>query len=701
MKNVLLYIVLTAFLAACGSQKKGEQTAESGLDRSIRPEAGPAPEIQLGEIDSFSLANGLKVFVVENSKMPTVAYNLYFDNDPVLEGEAAGYVNVTGDLLSYGTKTRSKEQLDKEVDFIGARLGTSSENVYGFSLKKHQEKLLELMADVVLNPSLKEEDLEKILTQVRSGLATQKDDPDAMARNVRAVLVYGKHHPYGEVVTEKTIENVTAEMCRKYYESYMRPNVSYLAVVGDISVEEVRPLIEKHFGDWKRGDVYEYNYPEPQAPENTQVALVNKSGAVQSVVNITYPIQLKPGAPDAIAAEVANNILGGGSSARLFNNLREKHAYTYGSYSNINIDPRVGSFNAFAKVKTEVTDSAIHEMLSEIRMMYEDSIPEEELNRIKNNMTGSFAIRTEDPQTIARFAINTERYDLPADYYANYLKNLGEVSAAEVQQAARKYMKPDNSYILIVGDREVVRDKVQRFSGNNEILYYDYAGNKVELMSAEVPEGMKAEDVISRYLNAIGGEASIKNVRDINYTYMGSIQGRELQLTLKQKAPNKFLSSMSMGGMEMQKQVFNGEKARESGMQGTREITGSELDRFRYGTRIVEEMHYSDEGYQLELQGIENIDGTDAYRIEVVNPAGKTSMEYYDVNTGLKIRSSENEETPGGTVTIATDYSDYKEVEGIKIPKEMTINAPPMPIKFILKQAEVNEGIPDSEFAIE
>jgi predicted Zn-dependent peptidase len=192
MKNKILSILLLILFASA---------AFAQVDRSKQPKAGPAPEIKIGDIESFQLDNGLKVFVVENHKLPRVTFRLLIDRDPILEGDSAGYVEMAGELLRTGTKNRTKDQIDEEVDFIGASLYTSSTSVIASSLVKHMDKLLDIMSDVVLNPEFKQEELDKLKKQRLSALASEKDNPGAIARKIRKALFYGTNHPYGEIVT--------------------------------------------------------------------------------------------------------------------------------------------------------------------------------------------------------------------------------------------------------------------------------------------------------------------------------------------------------------------------------------------------------------------------------------------------------------------------------------------------------------------
>ena len=188
MKKSPILLIISLFVSS---------VALAQIDRTKLPEPGPAPEIKLGDVEDFTLPNGLKVFVVENNKLPRVAFSLVLERDPLFEGEKAGMTGFVGEMLTAGTTHRTKEQLDEEVDFIGASLSASSTSLYGSSLKKHQDKILELMADVLFNPVFPQSELDKQKKQALTGLAAAKDNPDAISGLLTNALVYGKDHPYG------------------------------------------------------------------------------------------------------------------------------------------------------------------------------------------------------------------------------------------------------------------------------------------------------------------------------------------------------------------------------------------------------------------------------------------------------------------------------------------------------------------------
>lgn len=691
MKIKLIYLIVFTLASVHGFAQ---------VDRSKFPEPGPAPEIQLGEYESFTLKNGLKVYVVENDKLPRVAFSLVLDRDPISEGDAVGYVSMAGELMRRGTTTRPKEQLDQEIDFMGASLSVGSSSVYAASLTKHSEKLVEIMADVVLNPAFPAEELEKIKKQTLSGLEAGKDDPNTIASNVAQAVVYGKDHPYGEIMTEETVQNADLEKIKNYYQTYWKPNIAYLAIVGDITKKDAEKLVRKHFEDWEKGEVPSQEYDQPQMPEETTVALVDRPASVQSIVNITYPIVLEPGHPDVIKARVANQILGGGSSARLFMNLRETHGYTYGSYSSISSDKLVGRFNANASVRNEVTDSAVHELMAELKGMVAEKVTEEELLNAKNYITGSFARSLESPSTIASFALNIEQNDLPKDYYANYLKNVQAVTLEDVQATADKYIKPENAHIIVVGKGADIADKLKQFG---ELEYYDIYGDKyTPSTKSDLPADLTAEKVIENYITALGGEEKLKSVEDVKIDAKASMQGMELQITQMMKSPNKSYQDVKMGEMELSRSVSDGSKAAMFQQGNAMPMEEKAMQDIILTSGMFPELHYNENGIKSTLGGIENVEGKDAYMVEVELPTGKKLTQYYDKESGLKVRESQTLETPQGSMTLATDFMDYKEYEGIKFPQTILLPlGPGQKLKTEVISVELNTGLNDDLFAVE
>jgi zinc protease len=692
MRPFIIFIVLTVQLITLNAQ----------VDRTRAPEAGPPPQIQIGDYQTFSLENGLKVIVVENDKIPVVSFQLTLDIDPVLEGNAKGYVSMAGSLMRSGTENRSKSEIDEQIDFLGASLSTYSTGIFASSLTRHTDILLDLMSDILLNPIFPEDELEKNITQTLTGLSTVETDAGAMVGNVSAVLVYGEDHPYGEITTKESVSNIEREMLVNYFDTYFRPNKAYMVIVGDISTDKARDLMEKYFSRWQPGDVPSHTYETPEPPTGNVVALADRTGAVQSLVSITYPVVLRPGDEDAIKVSVMNSVLGGGVfSGRLMQNLREDKGYTYGARSSLSSDRLVGRFNAQTEVRNSVTDSTVIEILNEMERMITEPVDQENLDLIKNFLNGSFARSLESPRTIASFALNIERYGLPKDYYATYLERLEKVSSQDVQKMAAKYIKPSNSYIIVAGNKSEVEGTLKKFSPHGEVAHFDPFGRKIEASETEVAEGVTAESVIEEYISAIGGEERMKSVRDITFNMNSEIQGMKLEMKIQQKAPDKYLSKVSMGGSIVQQQVFDGERAKSSGMQGSMELEGDMLEEMKLQAIMNRELVYEEKGFSLNLEGIENVGGKSAYKIKITSPRNLDMTEYFDVENGLKLRTLMTQESPMGSMTQITDYEDYREVEGMKFPFIIRQQVGPQSFDMEVVSIELNQDLDDEIFKVE
>jgi predicted Zn-dependent peptidase len=665
------------------------------------PPPGPAPKIELGKYEHFTLKNGLKVYVVENHKQPVVSMSLVLDRDPILEGDKAGYVQAAGQMMRTGTTNRSKDQFDEQVDFIGANLSFSSTGFSASSLKKHLPTLLDLTTDALLHPKFTQEELDKIKKQMKANLAQSKDDPDAIASRTRNLVLYGKDHPYGELMTEQTVDNITLQDVQNYYNTYFKPNIGYLAVVGDVTPKEMKKLLKKSFKNWQKGDVQEIKFDLPKQPEQTQVVIVDRPSAVQSSLVLTNPADLKPGAEDAVAASLMNNILGGGMDSRLFQNLRETHGYTYGAYSSINNDEILGRFNASANVRNAVTDSAVTEFMNELSKIRNERVSEEELRDAKAYLMGSFGRGLENPATVAVYAINTARYGLPADYYANYLKKVEAVTAEDVQRVAQKYINPDKMYIVAVGNASEVADRLQPFDkDDNTIAYYSATGEKVDRAAMNVPAGVTAEQVIADYIKAIGGQANIEKLKDISITSNASIQGMTLVFKQQQKGNDKFAVQVLMNNNPMQRVIINGDKGKmEAPMQGVnKEFTKEELASQKLEANLFPVLLYGKLGIKTTLTGMEKVDGKDAYTVEVALPNGQKATHYFDKATGLRLKEVNDLQSPQGVITQTKSYSDYKEVNGVKFPYIVETVVGPQTIKAEVQHIEVNKNLSDDTF---
>lgn len=662
------------------------------IDRTKAPVPAKAPVIKVSTPASFELANGLKVFVVKNTKLPRVTAAIAIDEDGFAEGDKAGLANMAGQLLKRGTTTKSKAVLDEAIEYLGGSLTTSSQMATASSLKSNFPQLMTLVSEVILHPALSKEELEKVRKQTLSGIESSKENADAISDNVMKKLVYGANHAFGEVTTKTTVNNVTVEDVKKFIDNYWRPNNAYLVFVGDIEPATAKELAEKNFGAWKKGDVIKSKFPKTVAPAQTYVAIVDRPSSVQSVVAVASTVNLAPGAENAIPASVMNNILGGGFSGRLFANLREKHGFTYGAYSSLNPNRQVGIFSAESSVRNEKTDSAIQELLREINLIRDEKVGDTELSRMKNYLSGGFARSLENPATIANFALNIARYKLPADYYQQYLTKLAAVDANKVQEVAKLFLDPAHMHIVIVGNAKQIAKGLDKYG---PVKYFDFEGNEVAApKNSSVDPNLTPAVLIEKAINAVGTKESISGINDIQLKGTASVMGQSLNMTQTIVMPGNLVSSMSVGNMAMMKQsVVNGKYSiSQRGMEAP--ITDEIKEELDASAMLVPEQTYLAKGYQLNIVGMEKVEGKDAIDVEITTPLGKKSHRYYDANSYLLVKTLKTQDVPGaGAVTQQQFYSNYQEYNGVKLPTESLIDMGQLKIKVVFNDIKVNQGL--------
>ena len=659
-----------------------------------QPKSGPSPTVNIKKPQSFTLKNGLKVLVVENSKLPRVTYSLTLDNPPYAEGNKKGVSDLLSSLLGSGTEKISKDDFNEEVDFLGANINYSANGAYASGLSRYSKRILELMSDGVINPTFSQEEFDKAKAKIIEGIKADEKSVTSIARRVENILTYGKEHYNGEYTSEETLKNVSLADVKLNYNTYYVPGNAYLVIVGDVNFKTIKSEVEDLFGDWKKAIAPQLSYSDPLDVQYSRINFIDASNAVQSEVSLVNLSKLKMTDKDYFAAILANQILGGGGEGRLFLNLREKHGWTYGSYSSLSSGKYIGKFRSSASVRNTVTDSAVVEIFNELKRIRTELVSAEDLQNAKSKYIGNFVMQIEKPETVARYALNKETQNLPADFYENYIKNINAVTAQDIQNAAKKYFLDSNTRVVIVGKAADVLPGLEQLSKDKKlpIFYFDKFGNPTQKpeVKKEIPAGVTAQSVIKKHIDAIGGEKALKNVKTIAVFSNGEVQGTPLEMIIK-TAPKKLAVEMKAMGMTMMKQVVN-EKEAYMVQQGQRkDFTGEDLKNMQDAAGTFKELGLLT-NKDIVLSGIETMNGKDAYVIK----NGKTTY-FYDVESGLKVAESKEVEQAGQKMTQTTYYEDYKDVKGIKFPYITKMNVG-IELELITSEVKINEGVTDADF---
>ena len=449
-RNGVMALALTAVSTVAGAQT---------LDRSKPPVLGPPPKVSLPPIVTRELPNGLKLMIVEQHELPLADFVLVVRGggtlDPATKG---GVANLTSSMLTEGTTTRNSLQIADQIAYLGIGLsGSSNWDASTVSLHTPTSQLdsaLALFSDVVLHPSFPSEDFERVRKNRLTNLVQLKDRPTAIADQAYASILYGSEHPYGHnlIGTEASVKGMTTADLQSFYKSNFIPNSSTLIIVGDVNASQIESKIKSLFGSWQRGTQTQFTFGNTPKANATTVYLIDKPGAAQSSFRIGS-IGVPRSTKDYFALNVMNTILGGPFTSRLNQNLRETHGYTYGARSRFDMRQSAGPFTASAEIVAAKTDSSLVEFMKELNGI-RDTVPTVELSKAKRylqlGMPGDF----ETTQQIANQLVPVVLYNLPLNYYNDYVANIEAVTQADVQRVAKQYIDPASLAIVIVGDRK-------------------------------------------------------------------------------------------------------------------------------------------------------------------------------------------------------------------------------------------------------
>jgi zinc protease len=446
------------------------KTAATGADRSKAPEPGAPPELKLPKLQRATLSNGLKLILAERHEVPLVNFWMTLDAGFAADQFAVpGTASMTSSLLDGGTKTRTALQISDQLAMLGAQLHANSNldltTVRFSALKSKLDPSLDLFADVVLNPSFPESDFKRQQKLQLAAIQREQNTPVQMALRVFPGLLYGPGHAYGNPLTGSgttaSVSKMTREDLVKFHDVWFRPNDATLIVVGDTTLAEVKPKLEKLFAGWKPADVPKKNIGKVDAPSTSVVYLMDKPGALQSVI-VAGLVTAPPSTPDEIAINAMNDALGGTFGSRLNMNLREDKHWSYGAQSLLWAARAQRPFIAFAPVQTDKTKESLVEMNKEFRGILGDHpVTEEELTRIEANETLRLPGSRETSDEVEQSVMDLVQFGWPDDYYETLAGKIKALKTADLNTAAKEVVHPDHMVWVVVGDRAKIEAGVR------------------------------------------------------------------------------------------------------------------------------------------------------------------------------------------------------------------------------------------------
>ena len=457
------------------------------------PKAPPGPgEIKPAQFPPFqeaTLRNGVQLVVVERNDLPVLSISLSIPGGSYYDpANKSGLADMVASLLTKGAGNRSANEIAEAIESVGgsisANAGRDFLTVRADALSPNAELAFELVGDVIAKPTFPAEELELLRKQTLSGLQLERSDPGSLASRFFAYGLYGSH-PYGVRPTEETVQAITREELVAFHTARVKPRNALMVVAGNISLANARRHAEEALAGWTGAPAEARSATTGPSREATELVIVHRPGSVQSNIVIGNTTFL-PTDPLWYPAAMASRVLGGGADARLFMILREQKSWTYGAYSSLQRPKGIGAFQATAEVRTEVTDSALVEMLTQLRRMGAEEVPAQELENARSAAVGSFPLTIETVNQVAGAVANAKLLGLPDDYLRMYRTRLAGVTAKQLQDASKQIIRPDAALIVVVGDATKIYEPLKDIAPTRII---DVEGEPLEPADLTVAAG--------------------------------------------------------------------------------------------------------------------------------------------------------------------------------------------------------------------
>jgi len=489
MKNTkFLAVLILVALVSSLALGQGAMAPQSGTSTKGTVIKGKAPvnknvlKVKLPKAEEASLPNGLRIVLLPSNKVPTFNMQMVILSGGLADrADYHGLANFTAALLREGTAKRSSKEIAEQADALGSTIGATSglssltSTVSASGLVESLDQTLDIFSDVVRNPSFPQAEVDKYKSRTLAQLQFQRSIPQFLAQEQFSKAIYGNHPASLVAPPAESLKKLTSKDLADFHSTYYRPNNAILAVVGDVTMKELMPKIQKAFGDWQKADVPAVNIPQTPEQSASMIYLIDRPGSVQTVLQLGT-LGIERTSPDYFAVLLADRVLGGGPTGRLFLNLREDKGYTYGAYSNFASSKYRGTWSSSSEVRTEVTEGAMKEFKYELERLGKEKVSSDELENAKRAIIGGFALSLEQPAALLQNIITQKLYNLPADYWDTYPQKVSAITADDVQRVAQKYIDLKHLQVVAVGDASKTKDILSHYG---TVQVYDAEGKPV------------------------------------------------------------------------------------------------------------------------------------------------------------------------------------------------------------------------------
>ncbi len=705
MRTKLLSTLVILFaLAAAGAAQE-----PAGSYKSLK--YGPLNQITVPEPVRFELTNGMVVYLVEDHELPHITLHATVRVGSRWEPAAkAGLARIAAAVMrTGGSTTRNGDQLDEELDRLGASvetgIGEDSGGAYASLLKEDLDRCLDIMADILQHPAFPQDKIDLAKIAERDGIARRNDNPNAIAFREFNRVIFGKDSPYARMTEYATIEAITRDDLVAFHKRFFQPENLILGAEGDFNSAEMRGKIEKAFGGWARGGAAKPAVPEVEAAAHSRTGYysINKDDMEQSWV-VMGMLGGRRDDPDYCALEVMNEILGGGFASRLFSNVRSAQGLAYAVFSNAAAGwDRPGTFLAGGSTKPETTLKIYRSIREQLERLAGSGATADELARAKDGILKGMAFDFDSTAKILTRMMNYEYYGYPRDYLQRYRAGIEKVTQAQVGEVAGKYLKPGEFAVVVLGKEKAYEGPLSSL-GQVAAIDISIPQPKQETLAAVTPEAAaKGKALLLAARAAMGGGSlmKVKELVEAADAIMSTPQGdvslkTESTLDVSGKMLNKLVTPM--GEMTV---GYDGQAAW-MGIGGqTRDMPASQMAElkaslFRQSIPLLQ--NFEKPGYTVQALGPAEVEGKPAEVVVVSDPERSLQVKVYiDPATNLIAMKHYTAALMGPPAETDELYSDYRDVKGVKIPyKTVVKQGGKIGADVTVTDVKVNPGIPEA-----
>ncbi len=668
--------------------------------------------------ERVELDNGLTVFLLEDPELPQVNAVARIGAGSVYEpAEKRGLASVTGTVMrTGGTASMSPDSVNVVLENRGATVETSfgetSGSAFMSTLSDNVDAVLPVFAEVLQTPAFDKAKLQQAKSQQKSIISRRNDNARQIASREFDKILYGEDSPYARTTEYYTIDRITREDLVDFHEQYVQPNNLILSVWGDFEADAMEEKIREQFGDWTVDDGFEPpTPPAPEANRDYSVNVIQKSDVNQSTIYMGHPGEITRRSDDYASVTLMNEVLSGGFSGRLFQQVRKEKGLAYAVFGNYSAGyQQPGRFFAGVFSKSPTTVEATNAVMSEVERMRQEAPTEEELSLAKDSYLNSFVFNFDSEREILSRRMTYEYHDYPADFLRQTRNEIEQTTADDVLSVAQQYLHPDESHILVVGNREAFSDSLSTLTRDGAVNEIDISIPQTPPESDSEPTGADKEAIaagqklMASAKEALGGSAfdPIENMRVVT-----NQEGNESTLVVQ--LPDQIRTELTtpMGSITV---VDDGETMRMKTPQGTR--TAPPSARGQVKGQLWRSLPYlmanlDDEGLSFRAQGDTTIADTTYRAVQVQPPAGTAYTLHLNAETMRPERLSLETTNPrsGATVSVEQSFRDFREVSGVRLPYTThTVRSTAQgeqEITATIERIDINAELEDGLFTLE